>query len=299
MAKKKCPEVVRGNTSPDLNDARTRLWPSFTSFLETPPIWNPKAMKYLIYGEEICPTTQRKHWQGFVYFKEKQSQKNAQKLLGIGKSHIESFVKDSVEAAIDYCRKDKIVSEYGEPPSQGKRTDLLSLAANISGGVQTVDQITVSNPMAYHQYGRTLERLEDIYLRTKFRTEMTKGFWYWGPTGVGKSHKAFENFSHETHYVYKNDNGWWEGYTGQEVVIINDFRGEIRFSELLTLIDIWPTDVKRRGRPPMPFTSKKVIITSSLPPAMVYHNINSRDSIAQLLDRVEVIEMTGENMRHK
>lgn len=286
----KCPG---GNTNPpDLG--RYRMWPSFTSFLETSPAWNPDKMKYLIYGTEKCPTTGRQHFQGFVYFKDKVSMKNAQKLLNIGDSHIEHILKDPSgdhNSAIEYCKKGINIMEFGVKPAQGKRTDLLELRDQIMTGVATVDMITESDPVAYHQYGRTLTKLEDIYLRKKFRTEMTKGTWYWGATGVGKSHKAFENYDQSRMYLYRDDNGWWEGYTGQEIVIINDFRGAIPYNELLQIVDKWPYFVKRRGREPAPFISKHVIITSSLPPALVYPNRCERDNIEQLLRRFEVEEL--------
>lgn len=283
----KCPG---GNTDhPDLG--RYRMWPSFTSYLETNPAWDPSKMKYLIYGNEVCPTTGRKHFQGFVYFKDKVSMKNAQKLLAIGNSHIESKLKDTQTSAIEYCKKEKNFMEFGEIPSQGKRSDLIALKDSIVTGGITVDQICLEDPIAYHQYGRTLHKLEDITLRKKFRTEMTKGTWYWGATGVGKSHKAFENYDQSRMYLYRDDNGWWEGYTGQEIVIINDFRGAIPYNELLQIVDKWPYFVKRRGREPCPFISKHVIITSSLPPALVYPNRCERDNIEQLLRRFEVEEL--------
>ena len=67
----------------------------------------------------------------------------------------------------------------------------------------------MTNPEAYHQYGpRTLTKVEDIALRSKFRTEMTTCEWLSGPTGVGKSHRAFQGFTPDTHYVWKlNDGG--------------------------------------------------------------------------------------------
>jgi len=184
------------------------------------------------------------------------------------------------------------VEEFGERPSQGKRTDLADIAKDISNGKSVID-ITLENPELYHQYGRTLNFLEDIALRKKFRTEMTRCTWYYGKTGAGKSHKAFEGYTPETHYVLPKDNGWWDGYIGQETVIINDFRGHIPYDELLTLIDKWPHNVKRRGREPVPFLSKHIIITSPLSPDECYPNRNTKDSIEQLARRCKIIKLTS------
>jgi hypothetical protein len=157
---------------------------------------------------------------------------------------------------------------------------------------KSVDDICVESPAVFHQYGRTLCKLEDIALRKKYRTWMTEGTWYWGDTGVGKSHRAFENFNTETHYVFPNDGGWWDGYTGQEVVIINDFRGGIQYAELLDLVDKWPKTVRRRNREPVPFLGKKLIVTSSLKPEEVYSGLAENDSLSQLRRRFNVVEVT-------
>ena len=125
---------------------------------------------------------------------------------------------------------------------------------------------------------------------------MTKGIWYYGETGVGKSHLAFKDFTPETHYVHSEDNGWWDNYKQQPTVIINEFRGEIKYKELLELLDKWPHSVKRRNRCPLPFVSKLIIITSSLPPQEVYKNLNEKDKIAQLLRRLKVIKLENKTI---
>lgn len=288
----KCPE---GNTkSSGHSNQRVRWFPSFTSFLQTEPVWNPDKMKYLCYGKEICPTTKKEHWQGCVYFFDKVSIKQAQNLLGIGKSHMEFIMKTTYDECIEYCKKDGISKEFGSMPVQGRRTDLEALKDDIISGKTTVDEIIINNPVIFHQYGRTLEKIEDIKMSKLSRTEMTKGIWLYGDTGCGKSHKAFEGFSPETHYNLPNDNGWWDNYRQQETVVINDFRGHIKYDELLQMVDKWPYQVPRRGRTPLPFTSKKVIITSPLRPEEVYCNRNEKDNIAQLYRRFDIIEVKRE-----
>lgn len=286
----KCPLVVGGNTAPSL--LRVRWFPSFTSFLTTRPVWNESKMKYLCFGEEVCKTTGRKHWQGCVYFYDKCSIRQAQKLLDIGKSHIETYQKsDSMEDCFEYCKKDEKYVEFGIKPEQGKRRDLIALKDELLNTELTCDDICLDNPIMYHQYGRTLNKIEDLKMRKKFRTEMTEGIWYYGATGTGKSHIAYTGYNPSTHYNWKDDGGWQDGYIQQETVIINEFRGEMKYKDLLLLVDKYPYEIRRRNREPMPFTSKKVIITSSLHPRDIYKNLNAKDSLEQLERRFRFVEL--------
>lgn len=251
---------------------------------------------YMIVGKEVGEEG-TPHLQAYIYKKSKIS------FVGLKKrnprAHIE-VAKGNAEDNRKYCSKEENFSEFGEIPNQGKRVDLDELAKQVTEGTTTAEEILLTQPTMFHQYGRTLNALEDLRMRKQYRKEMTKCIWYYGPTGVGKSHTSFQNFTPETHYVYPtNDKGWWDAYRQQEIVIINEFRGQIAYSELLDLIDQWPKQVNRRGREPMPFTSKMIIITSSLKPEDVYHNLSERDSLAQLYDRIELIQLTGESKRTK
>lgn len=244
---------------------------------------------YYVIGEERGESG-TPHLQGTVCFKNPRSFDAVKKKYN-NKIHWET-VKD-LKGSIIYCKKDNQFVEFGkEPKGQGARTDLLEVRDSIGNGLR-VDEIAMDNPMLYHQYGRTLNKIEDLLMRKKCRTEMTTGIWYYGDTGVGKSHIAFDGFTPETHYVYPNDNGWWDGYTQQETVIFNDFRAEIPYNQMLQIVDKWPFTVRRRNREPMPFLSKTVIVTSSLPPWELFTKRSEEDNIAQLLRRFEVIHLTG------
>lgn len=252
------------------------------------------SMKYLAYGVETCPTTKRSHHQGFVVFKNQLSTsakglKKIGTMVG-GSAHVEAM-QGSLQSNEVYCSKESELVELGTRPAQGDRNDLKAVIDRIASGETTADQICMDDPVYYHMYGRTLSKAEDIAARKRFRTEMTQGVWYWGPSGVGKSHKAFEDFHPDRCYVKCLSDEWWDGYTGQEVVILNEFRGNIPYSELLALVDKWPHTVKRRNREPMPFVSRYVVITSSMCPADCYHNVAERDSLSQLHRRFKVIEL--------
>jgi len=248
------------------------------------------------YQREICPSTDKEHIQACIYYKNPRSWNSIKKLFAPNCV----LVGDFPQEAIKYCNKvesRKVGCEpflWGHPPNQGKRTDLMAIAKEIETG-KTVDSLALENPMLYHQYGRTLTKLEDLRLRKQCRTQMTAGIWYYGDTGVGKSHRAFSSAPMEDIYnLNTQDNGWWEGYSQQRVVVIQELRGEIKYSQLLSLVDKWPHSVKRRNREPMPFTSELVVITSSLPPEEVYYNLASTDSLNQLYRRFKVYKVINE-----
>lgn len=255
---------------------------------------------YVVCGEEHTPTTNKAHVDG--YYEYPTARKLCTELNKFNKFFGKGFgdlqiARGSAGENYDYSTKEsKRFYENGTVAKQGVRKDLLEAQDDIENG-KSVDDLCVEDPMLYHMYGRTLNKLEDIRMRKVWRTEMTKGIWYWGCTGSGKSRHAYCNesnmYSNETHYNLINDKGWWDGYAQQDTVIINDFRGWIPYDELLQLVDRYPYSVRRRGREPLPFVSKTVIITSALPPDKVYCNRAEGDSIAQLLRRFEVVETSS------
>lgn len=274
---------------------RGRLW-CFTNYnldFDYKSIYENEKndIRYIAYSNEICPTTNRPHHQGFIYFfGKKESFKKIGKMLG--KSHVE-ICKGNLEQNEKYCSKVGTLIELGDRPAQGERKDLTQLKDEVLNGTITAEQIMCNNPTIYHQYGRTIDKLEDVALRQKYRTWMTAGYWFYGETGYGKSEHIFTDFNPSTHYVYPNDNGWWDGYRGQEIVLFDDFRGNtIEYAELLKLCDRYPKTVKRRNREPVPFLAKKIYITSSLHPSCIYTNLHKDDKLEQLYRRFNIIEHT-------
>lgn len=270
---------------------KNRIW-CFTDFnmdMDWSAVAENEKIKYICVGKELCPDTKKQHWQGFVYFfNQVASLKNVKKLSPT--AHWE-MGKGTFAQNFDYCSKDGDFSEYGEKPLiQGQRKDLERLKENILEGT-CVDEIACEFPHLFHQYGRTLDRLERIALRKKYRTWMTKGIWIHGNSGVGKSKKVFDDFNPDTHYVKCLNDEWWDGYTGQEIVILNEFRGNIALGELFDLVDRYPKTVKQRNKEPIPFLAKTLYITSNKDPYQTYEVLGKEENSEQFERRFETIHM--------
>lgn len=265
-----------------------------------------KQVRYLAYGGEVCPNTGRDHHQGFVYFHNQKTTgaRSLKKLCTMLKvSHMEGM-KGSFAQNEAYCSKEGELHEFGVAPTQGARGDIVACKDDILAGKLTADDIALDNPEFYHQYGRTFNKIEDIALRRKSRSSMTVGVWLHGPTGVGKSYAVYKSkefpYSPDKFYTLNlQDKGWWDGYTGQETVVFNEFRGQIPYGELLDLVDWTPKTVKRRNREPVPFLAKRLWITSSMHPTVVYQNVAEKDSMDQLLRRFRIIHIKDRESAQK
>jgi len=262
---------------------------------------------YIVWGREVGESG-TPHLQGFVHFENAKTMSAVHKIKGWKRSALQPSVKPL--SAIDYCKKgEQPHSEweefgvdgpnYGKNADlyergvfkQGRRSELDAVYELVKSGV-SVDEVAWDNPDIYERCHKSLTKIEDIRLRKLRRTEMTEGIWIFGETGSGKSEFAFNTYDDGNSYSYPYDNGWWDGYKCQPTVIVDEFRGQIPFNEILRMVDKHPNYyVRRRNREPMPFISKKVIITSSLHPREVFKNLSATDSIAQLYRRFKIYKI--------
>jgi len=260
-----------------------------------------------VFGYEICPKTKRLHAQYTLFFR------TAKRFTTLKKTYRTLHFEPvrNYNKSIQYCKKgdqsheewatkgiegpnygrDAKVTEWGTYPQQGQRTDINELKDQIVKGETTCTDIFLNNPDMYQKYGRTLEKIQGYRYKQMFRTEMTTCDWYVGPTGSGKSHHAFKNYNPQTCFLFPKDGSWWDNYEMEDTVIINEFRGEIKFGKLLDLIDKWPCNVSRRNHCPRPFITKHIIITSLMHPRDIYYNIAEKDDFTQLMRRINIIEL--------
>lgn len=124
---------------------------------------------------------------------------------------------------------------------------------------------------------------------------MTKGLWLYGKAGEGKSFIA-ESLVRKYGDFYRHDvedKGWWDKYHGEENVLLQDFRGGLKYSELLNLVDRYAHTVPRRNVGTIPFVAKRVVVTAAGPPSAVYQNLAAWDGLEQIHRRFLVLRVEG------
>jgi RNA helicase./Putative viral replication protein. len=159
---------------------------------------------------------------------------------------------------------DDYVRSLTECPSSHSQTNLLELKGMIDSGCTEI-QLAEHDFNNWARHFRALERYR--MLRTVGRSEPSEVIVVVGPTGTGKSRLAME---YENSY-WKQKSIWWDGYSNQDTVILDEFYGWLPWDTLLRLCDRYPLLVETKGGQTQ-FTSKRIIITSNLPPARWYKN---------------------------
>lgn len=249
--------------------------------------FDKEYMRYLIVGEEDCPSTGRGHFQGYCEFVRALDFSVVKKLLGGEETHIEQR-KGTQAQAKTYCMKDNKYVEHGTPSKQGKRTDLDNVVETLQEGM-SLKETALSYPKEYIKYHRGIEKLRSLHIQP--RNWVTEVIVLHGKTGTGKSRKAREICNN--YWVWTPQRGsWFDGYDGQEDVIMEEFRGQLPLGFILTLLDRYECPVQVKGGT-VEFCPKRIVITSPKHPRDWYEDV-ADDKIDQLLRRVtEVTEVAG------
>ncbi len=221
------------------------------------------------------------------------------------KAHLEP-TRGNKEQAEDYIHKKGKFEEKGEQVlyiaqygkikgSQGQRKDFEVLEYLIEQGKTPVEIMDMS--FSYRRYEKYIR---DAYFRkrardTPFLREI-KVYWHVGKSGSGKSYSclelAKEKGEDNIYLVNDYDNGFLDGYNGQPVLFLDEFRGQIRFSTLLSMLQGYKQTFHARYTNVLGLWNE-VHITSVLPPEMVYRRMVSEnreiDNYEQLKRRLTAI----------
>lgn len=200
------------------------------------------------------------HLQGYIYFANARLFSAVRTLL-TSRAHVE-VAKGSPEQNRDYCSKGGSFYESGEIPLSSKQKGEKEAERWSSAKRACLENRLDDVPDdIFIRYYRTLKDIRKDYMVKPEDTDDVCGIWMFGPPGSGKSRGAREKYPGA---YDKPCNKWWDGYQGEEYVIIDDF--DLNHSVLGHHLKIWAdrySFIAETKGGAIPIRPKKIIITSN------------------------------------
>lgn len=246
-------------------------------------------MKYCVWQKEQGEAG-TSHLQGYVVFT---SKKVLNQMKDLDRTAHWEIRRGNHAQAKEYCTKEDTRKdgpwEFGNEPIKGKRTDLLDICDKVKAGA-TCAEIASDHPDTFVRYHRGILSLQFILSKPRsFKTEVTV---IHGATGVGKSRWAMEKYGEAAYWKLPNSK-WWDGYTGQEVSIIDEFYGWLSWTEILRLCDRYPCAVESKGGV-LQFRSKHIVFLSNEHPISWYTNPKCKyPTLARRIERLGEMQEDG------
>lgn len=215
--------------------------------------------KYLVYGREKCPTTGRPHLQGYVYFVHPRWFDGVRTILPT--AHWEK-AKGDAESNRTYCTKDGDYVETGLIPMSQKRKGEVEQErwkrALVLARDNKLEDIDADIQFRYYNTCKAIAR---DYMKKSRDLTALENIWVFGPPGVGKSRQMRRDYPGA---YFKPGNKWWDGYQGEENVIIDDF--ELDWKCLGHYVKIWAdrySFIAEYKGGSMNIRPKRILITSN------------------------------------
>lgn len=233
----------------------------------------------VVIGKEVCPTTGKGHLQGKVTWCRKYTLKQVCKLVANTHFEISKLAKD-----FNYGMKESLLLDRNES-KQGARNDLRDAMLLVRQKKPRID-LMEAQPMVVARYGAFLNSYNaelNRYTGPRFVV------WVHGETGAGKTF-TFERFAELNSIEYASveisGGGFFNGYQGEQYVIIDEFRHTLLpFSTLLKILDRYRHVVSVKGSF-IPWNARLIYITAPMRPEDCYP---TTEDVRQLLRRINVV----------
>lgn len=249
--------------------------------------------RFIAYGLETAPDTRTKHIQGYIEFKTAQRFTFLHKYINIKrdkkvlKFHVE-IANGTAERNRKYSSKDGDYFEFGEPATQGSRTDLKEIKRLLKENPNDLTSVIEEHGNNYQQI-RYAETLQPYLMTHRDPNVPPVVIWIFGSTGIGKTSMVYRTFGKENICSVSAYKWLGTGYYQQECLLMDDFRADdLSFNTLLKITDRFPFTLERKGGQ-VPLNSPFIIFTS--PKAIKYTYTDGREKIEQLLRRIKEINL--------
>lgn len=173
--------------------------------------------------------------------------------------------------------------------------------------VEGEDDEYASEKLRYVSQSKTLWTTTRLSKRRRTEWSEVDYRWICGPSGVGKTHEIYEEFEFDDIYEKNGENKWWDGYEGQQCIILDDYRPtkELSYAYLLRLFDVYPLQGEVKGSSlQIQASSSCIVVTCNKWPWELWpEEIDPRaqqpgDNYTPLVRRVELIEVDSLGNRY-
>lgn len=204
------------------------------------------------------------HLQGLLVFATNHRLAGCKKLI----TRANWSITRNFEQSVVYCRKDgNMFVDKLKPKAPGKRTDLAELIEALTEGGLPLAKRRCPEQLIKFPSGC---RLFCSLSTPSPDDRLVRVVAYIGPPGTGKSRAAISqilggNGARVLSPQKPGDHMWFDAYRGQDVLVLDEFRGTIPYGFLLSILDRGPIDDLpiKNGTTAAHWT--KVIITSNKP----------------------------------
>lgn len=216
---------------------------------------------YYIYAEEVGEKG-TPHIQGYVQLKTRKYFNMLKQTLH-PTCHI-TVVNGSSQDNINYCKKTDKFCEVGELREIGRARAkqardwelLINLAKN--NDLLRIEQDSPKDYIVYYRTFKTIamDNLNPIAIQRRC-------LWIFGKPGSGKSRVCHMLFPFA---YWKNGNKWWDGYRGEDTVVLDDLDTPVLFGHLKRWADRYKVVGEVKGSS-VGLTYNQFIVTSNFTPS--------------------------------
>ena len=258
------------------------------------------SIRYVVVQGETSPTTGRLHFQGYIEFLKPKTFTSVKKMFGDNTLHVE-VAKADAKLNKDYCTKtesshpDYPPKELGVPAKskQGTRTDLKPAINLIKAGA-SLTEVAETCPAEYIKFHRGFKALQlEVQKKSmnSYNSDMQVHV-LWGEPGAGKNRWIYAKHGPENCFtpIWNGSKWWFDGYSDQKILVINEFYGQCRTSILQELLDKYVRRWESKGGS-VQSAWTHVYVTSNCHPSSWYNGWESiphtvEQSIVRRIDTI-------------
>lgn len=117
--------------------------------------------------------------------------------------------------------------------------------------------------------------------------------WLYGPPGTGKTSLAVE-MGGKSYYRVTDYQHPFDSYSGEEVLVLDEFDGEMRLSTLLNVLDIWPTMLPARYADRVAAYNQVVLVSNEAPWSFYpWETPSRRQALARRINIIMRVDTSG------